>query len=71
MHKPFQIHPDGIYDDGTLVLNLGVSSSTLLQARRTGRLRFSRKGKRILYLGRWILEWLEAEPLSANEGGGT
>ena len=53
------IEADGIYDDGALVLALGLTHATLSRARRAGHLRFTRKGKRVLYRGRWILDWLE------------
>ena len=53
------IEPNGIYDDGTLVLAMGVTHATLARARRDGHLRFAREGHQILYLGQWILEWLE------------
>jgi len=55
-----QIEPDGVYDDDRVYLAWEVSAQTLARARREGRLRFSRQGRRILYLGRWLLEWLQA-----------
>ena len=55
------IDPNSIYDDGALVLALGVTHATLARARRDGHLRFTRKGKRVLYLGHWITEWLRDE----------
>jgi hypothetical protein len=56
-----QIDPTGIYDDVLLYGALEVSTSTLAKARREGRLRYTRQGKRILYLGSWVLAWLEAD----------
>ena len=53
------IEPNGIYDDGALVLAMGVTHATLARARRDGHLRFAREGRQILYLGQWILEWIE------------
>jgi hypothetical protein len=53
------IHPEAVYDDGSLHVALGLTDATLAAARRSGTLRYSRQGKRVLYLGRWILEWLE------------
>ena len=53
------IEPRGVYDDGTLVLALGVTHATLARARRDGHLRFAREGRQVLYLGQWILEWIE------------
>ncbi len=61
MGKAFRIDPDGIYDDGTLVLGLGVTQTTLTRARRAGHLRSTRKGHRVLYRGQWIIDWLEQD----------
>jgi hypothetical protein len=55
-----KIDPESVYDDGALVMALGIASATLARARRQGKLRFRRVGNRTLYLGRWILDWLEA-----------
>ena len=61
------IESNGIYDDGTLVLALGLTHATLARARRDGQLRFARKGKRVLYLGQWIIEWLRDEQAETRE----
>jgi hypothetical protein len=55
------IDPDAVYDDALLYAAMEVSAATLVVARREGRLRYSRQGRRILYLGRWVLEWLQAD----------
>ena len=62
MATEFQIDPQAVYDDGALVLALNMTFSTLARARQTGTLRFTRKGKRTFYLGRWVLDWLEHVP---------
>lgn len=61
--------PEAIYDDGAVYAAIEVSAATLARARRTGRLRSSRQGRRILYLGRWLLDWLESDstPTRAKE----
>jgi hypothetical protein len=56
-----KIEPEAIYDDGALVLALGIASAALVRARRQGQLRFRRVGNRSLYLGRWILDWLATD----------
>lgn len=61
MHKPLSIEPAHLYDDGSLYLAAGLSPTTLARARRSGGLRYTRQGRRTLYLGQWILDWLEAE----------
>ena len=67
MAAPLNIEPNGVYDDGALVLSLGLTHATLARARRDGHLRFSRKGKRVLYLGQWIIEWLRDERTETRE----
>ena len=59
MQEPISLLPDAVYDDGTLHLSLGLTSATLARARRSGVLRFTRQGKRTLYLGRWVIDWLQ------------
>jgi len=61
MHEPVSIEPRQVYDDGALFVTLGLSPSTLATARRSGALRFTRRGKRTLYLGQWLLDWLESD----------
>jgi hypothetical protein len=56
------IEPNGVYDDGALVLALGLTFEALARARKEKVLRFTRKGKRTLYMGQWVLEWLADEP---------
>jgi hypothetical protein len=55
------VDPDTIYTDNAVALALGLNLQILGAARREGRLRFTRQGRRVLILGRWLLEWLEAE----------
>lgn len=61
MIEPLQINPQAIYDDDYLSTSLGISADALAKGRRTGALRSSRPGKRTLYLGQWILDWLGAD----------
>ena len=63
MDSNFSIVPDGVYGDGALVLGLGVTHAALAQARREGELRYTRKGRRVLYLGQWIIDWLEGSEM--------
>lgn len=67
--EPIRIDPDLFYDDGYLVLTVGVTHAALTRARRRGELRFTRRGAKSLYLGRWVLDWLEGEPRAAKGGG--
>jgi hypothetical protein len=70
MHEPVSIKPDAVYDDGALNLSLGLTPSTLAKARRSGELRFNRQGKRTLYLGQWVLNWLQGSTQSAQDRKG-
>jgi hypothetical protein len=56
-----RIDPTGIYDDALLYAALEISAATLARARRDGRLRYTRQGRRVLYLGQWVLDWLQAD----------
>ena len=67
MTSNIRIDQDSIYDDDSLYSALGVSARTLSRARQKGQIRFSRKGKRILYLGQWVLEWIRTDG-SSQEG---
>jgi hypothetical protein len=55
------VDPNAVYDDDLLYALLGVTSQTLKKARQGKELRFARKGQRVLYLGQWILDWLNAD----------
>jgi hypothetical protein len=57
----FVIHSQAVYGDSELRLGLAVTSATLAKARRAGQLRFTRKGRRFLYLGLWVLDWLNKD----------
>jgi hypothetical protein len=52
--------PDAVYDDGALYCALGLTAAALARARRSGQLRYTRQGNRILYLGQWVVSWLRA-----------
>jgi hypothetical protein len=62
MLRPVPIDPTAVYDDSALVLSLDIPSATLARARREGRLRYSRKGRRTYYLGQWVLDWITGGP---------
>jgi hypothetical protein len=61
MIAPCHIEPGSVYDDGAVLLALGIPTATLARARRDGRLRFSRQGRRALYLGQWLIDWLTGD----------
>jgi hypothetical protein len=61
MIAPCHIDTHSVYDDGAVLLALDIPTATLARARRTGRLRYTRQGRRILYLGQWLLDWLQTE----------
>ena len=55
------INPLAIYTGDQLSAMLDVSEETLAAARCAGALRATKKGRRVLFLGRWVLAWLEAD----------
>jgi hypothetical protein len=57
-----RIDPDALYAEGAVAIALDIPTATLVRARRAGTLRFRRVGKRTLYLGRWLLDWLAQDP---------
>jgi hypothetical protein len=63
------LDPDAIYDDGALYCTLGLSATALARARRDGSLRFTRQGRRILYLGEWVTSWLKHSAVTPQEVG--
>ena len=67
MTDTFKIEPHGVYGDGDLVLSLGLSHASLVAARRSGELQYRRIGKRTIYLGEWILDWLTRESAGRGE----
>lgn len=48
-----------VYDDDVICAALHVPERAIAAARRSGILRFARCGSRVLYLGAWILDWLD------------
>ena len=68
MVSPALIDPRALYDDGAIVLALDIPSSTLARARRDGTLRYTRRGRRVLYLGQWVLDWLTVDAREEARG---
>jgi hypothetical protein len=56
-----EIRPEVLYDDSALFFLLGLTPGVVARARREGKLRFTRQGRRTYYLGKWILSWLEKD----------
>lgn len=69
MLSPVPIDPAAVYDDSAVVLALDLPSATLARARREGRLRYTRQGRRVLYLGQWLLDWLTADSAAVSGKG--
>lgn len=63
--QPIRIEAASIYDEGSLHYNLGLAHASLAKARRDGSLRHVVVGKRVLFLGSWILTWLETTSVMA------
>jgi hypothetical protein len=61
MSEPFKIDPDALYDERILRDSLGFKAGSLFRARKSGDLKFTRKGGTIVYLGQWVLDWLTSD----------
>jgi hypothetical protein len=59
-HTIATIHPTAVYSNDDLSSLIDVSPDALAKARRSGALRWVRKGRRVIYLGEWVLDWLRA-----------
>lgn len=59
MASSFCIEPDRIYDEGSIALAMDLPLATLARARREGRLRFARKGRRVFFFGQWVIDWIK------------
>jgi len=68
MATTLSIDPTTIYDEGAVSLALDIPLSTIDRARRTGRLRFARTGRRVFFLGQWLIQWFESEQGSQVTG---
>ena len=66
---PITIQTDAFYDDWVLSEALGLPLGTIVTARRTGALRFTQKGKRTLYKGSWVVDWLDSSAIQLAVGG--
>jgi hypothetical protein len=60
MSKPVVIAPNAVYTLQTLSETLGLKPGCLPRECRLQRLRYCKRGGRVLFLGSWVLEWLEA-----------
>lgn len=69
MESVITIHPTAIYSSDDVCAMLDVSPQALTVARRSGELKSARKGRRVVYLGEWLLEWLRSDDNSAQDDG--
>jgi hypothetical protein len=62
------VDPNAVYTEGAISLALDIPLATLARARRYGRLRYTRQGRRVLVLGQWLLDWLKDDASRREEG---
>jgi hypothetical protein len=53
------LDPAAVYDLAGVLAALRVKRSTVRREVRLGRLRVSRRGGKYLFLGSWLLQWIE------------
>jgi hypothetical protein len=58
------VHPTGVYGREQARAILGLPDSTFRLECQSGRLRSSRRGKRLYFLGQWLIDWVSATPAS-------
>jgi hypothetical protein len=61
------INPTAVYRTEQLRQLLHLAVSTLRSEKRAGRLRYSRRAGKDFFLGRWVLDWIEAGAVSSPE----
>jgi hypothetical protein len=64
--EPYRIEENAWYDDYTASRLLGLRYGPLEKARKAGALRFTKRGGRVLYLGRWIADWLTGDSVTVS-----
>jgi hypothetical protein len=62
MPTTVSIDPFAVYTAHEVRAMLDLSVATLTEARRSGKLRSTKKGRRVLILGEWVLDWLRNDP---------
>lgn len=60
------IEPAKFYDPFAISNALGITEAEQKRARDNGELNFTRKGRRILYRGEWLIDWLQPEVVTAS-----
>ncbi len=55
------VEPTAIYDEYQIRRALGLTEHLMLKERRDGRIKFARRGRRVYYLGSWIINWMEGD----------
>jgi hypothetical protein len=65
MPDTITIQPTALYGTDDLCAMLDVSPQAVAQARRSGALASARKGRRVIYLGEWVLAWLRLDAREA------
>lgn len=68
--KPIKIDPNAFYFDDGLVELLNLTHGALSAARRSGALKFIRKGRCNLYRGEAVLNWLDTSVVSKGAEDG-
>lgn len=65
--EPYTIQNDALYDERALCKALGLKPTSLERARKSGALRFTRRGGNVLFLGAWVKDWLLDDESTAGK----
>lgn len=53
------IRPRGVYNLRQATRATGMATSTLEREMKKGRIRVARRGGKVVFLGRWLIRWME------------
>lgn len=67
MTAPATIQHDAYYDVDVIARELGLRANAVERARKSGELRSTKRGGRVLYRGSWIDSWLSGAEQPSRE----
>jgi hypothetical protein len=65
-----RLEPDAYYSEAEFLKHSGFAPTALEQGRRSGDLRFVKRGHARVYKGSWLISWLSPTPTNARQLAG-